>query len=91
MEQRKPQEPGLDLAAPEAFLKDFDAVVNVHKEKEASKFNDDAEYKAFLNEVQAFVLPFFFLVEFWDPIEHMQALERKQQILHKLTVLLTLR
>jgi hypothetical protein len=57
--QKKPQEPGLDLAAPEAFLTDFDAVLKIHKEKEASNFNDDTEYKACLNEVQAFALPFF--------------------------------
>jgi hypothetical protein len=53
VEQRKPPEPGLDLVAPEAFLSDFDTVVKVHKEKEASIFNDDTEYKACLNEVQA--------------------------------------
>jgi hypothetical protein len=91
VEQTKLKEPGLDLAAPEAFLSDFDSVVKAHMEIEASKFNEDTEYKACLTEVQAFALPILFLVEFWHQIEHLQALERKQQILNKLMVLLTLR
>ena len=35
-----------------AFVSDFDAVVNVHKKKESSVFNDDTEYKKCLNEVK---------------------------------------
>ena len=35
-----------------ALVSDFDAVVNVHKKKESSVFNDDTEYKKCLNEVK---------------------------------------
>ena len=44
-----------------ALVSDFDAVVNVHKKKESSVFNDDTEYKKCLNEVK--VVPFAFCLE----------------------------
>ena len=52
------EEAAVNLAA---LVSDFDAVVNVHKKKESSVFNDDTEYKKCLNEVK--VVPFAFCLE----------------------------